>query len=92
VAETCNGRFDQEERQALIEQAEMMLVRAPVLAVTALMALLALGEEPRVLELAYSYYLGRGTQMTPLWSNADDARISDPISAEYPAIIPTLRP
>lgn len=77
VAEACSGRIDEGTRRALVEQAATMLVRAPALAVTALMALLALGEAARVLELAYSYYLGRGTQMTPLWSNADDARISD---------------
>ncbi|NJC04589.1 DNA-binding winged helix-turn-helix (wHTH) protein/tetratricopeptide (TPR) repeat protein [Sphingomonas kaistensis] len=77
LAALCGGSADDEKRCALVERAAGLVVRAPVMAVAALMALLALGEAPRVLDLAYSYYLGRGSQVTPLWSNADDARISD---------------
>lgn len=77
VSAACGGSADMEARRDLVEQAAALIVRAPVMAVAALMVLLALGEAPRVLDLAYSYYLGRGGQMTPLWSDANDARITD---------------
>lgn len=77
LAALCGGSADEEKRCTLIEHAVGFALRAPVMAVAALMALMALGEAACVLELAYSYYLGRGSQVTPLWSNAEDARISD---------------
>ncbi|MES2903868.1 MAG: hypothetical protein V4696_06765 [Pseudomonadota bacterium] len=66
-----------DERQAMIEHATALAKRGPVFAVTALLSLLALRAAPRALEVAYSYYLGRGTEATPIWRRSEDTVVSD---------------
>lgn len=66
-----------EERHAMIEEATVLAKRGPVLAVAALLSLLALEAVPRALEVAYSYYLGRGTEATPFWRGVEDAQVTD---------------
>ena len=66
-----------QERQAMIEEATALANRGPVVAVTALLSLLAMDAAPQALDVAYSYYLGRGTEATPFWRGMQDAMVTD---------------
>ncbi|GAA4007272.1 tetratricopeptide repeat protein [Sphingomonas humi] len=77
VAAVQERPVSDEECERLAERASAMVARGPAIAVAALMALLSLGDTRRALDLAYAYYLGRGSAATPIWTGPEDARVSD---------------
>lgn len=67
----------EEERLGMIEEATALATQGPALAVSALLSLFALGAAPRAMQVAYSYFLGRGAAATPYWRGTGDALVTD---------------
>lgn len=77
AAEQAGRKLDGSARKAAIASVAEAAGRGPAQAVAALMLLCALDAVDEAFEVAYGYYLGRGSVAAPLRWNAGDPSITD---------------